>query len=186
MTSVSHREVTQAVEELVDLVDTSGRVMARGVPRSQACDGLLLQIVIVVVRSPAGILVHRRALSKDVNPGFYDHVCGAVRSGETPQAAAVREAREETGVAVHNLRLVHQGVNSYSRWRWLYAAETDDVPTGWDPSEVAWAGFMTTEDLARAETAGETFVDGFFQDLTAALPATSVGMAAHPMTTPPK
>ena len=104
--------------EFVDLVDAAGRVVSRGVPRGDAdtAAGVHLRIVIVVVCNLRGqVLVHRRAASKSVDPGRIDHVCGVVSSGETPDQAARREAREELGVTLDGLWDVEQGVNAYGR-----------------------------------------------------------------------
>lgn len=57
-----------------------------------------MQIVIAVIFNSLGqVLVHRRAQTKRVNGGDIDHVCGGMRSGETPTDAARREAEGEVG-----------------------------------------------------------------------------------------
>ena len=104
--------------ELVDLVDVSGNVKQRGVPRSEIelYPDLHLQIVIGVVINKEGfILVHKRARTKKVNPGDVDHVCGGVISGEKPEEAMVRESMEETGIRPLNVRIVASGINSFSQ-----------------------------------------------------------------------
>jgi isopentenyldiphosphate isomerase len=61
---------------------------------------LLHRAVFVVVRSIRGeVLVHRRAESKDLWPGFWDiAVGGVVSAGEGYAAAARRELAEELGI----------------------------------------------------------------------------------------
>ena len=57
--------------EFVDLVDASGTIQKKGVPRSEADSypDLHLQIVIGVIIDKEGrILVHQRAKTKKVNP----------------------------------------------------------------------------------------------------------------------
>ncbi|MFJ1560594.1 NUDIX domain-containing protein [Streptomyces mirabilis] len=113
-----------AATELVDLVDRHGTTRKTGIPRTQAdhLDGLYLPIVLVVITHIDGrILIHQRATTK-TQPGAIDHVCGAIRSGETPDEAAHRETREETGATLTSLRLVHAGVNEHGRYRHLYVA----------------------------------------------------------------
>lgn len=157
--------------ELVDLVDATGRIVARAVPRGGPhARGMYVQIVVVIIRDAAGrILVHRRSMAKDVSAGALDHACGAILSGETPEAAARREAREETGVEISELRPVHAGVNVNGRWRHLFAATTDDTPNLalTDPGEVSSLDFVDPLTLARWRADGEHFVSGFFDDLNA-------------------
>jgi len=154
--------------ELVDLVDTSGKIQKRGVPRSEAdlYPDLHLQIVIgVIVDTEGRILVHQRAKTKKVNPGDIDHVCGGVMSGETPEEAAARETMEETGVKPGNLRVITQGINKYNRFRYLLAGESNDTPGLTDPAEVEWVRFISLDELREKQHSGEfTFVDEFFED----------------------
>lgn len=163
-----------AKSEHIDLVDSSGKVVRANIPRDDAAhyDGLHMQVVIAVVRNKNGeFLVHQRALSKKVNPGDMDHVCGAMIAGENPETAAAREALEEGGVHITNAKIVHAGVNEYGRWRYLLAAVTDDEPDASliDPTEVAHVGFYSLEALHQKQASGEfTFVDGFFDDIALA------------------
>ncbi|MFI6450028.1 NUDIX domain-containing protein [Streptosporangium amethystogenes] len=161
--------------ETVDLVNSEGHVVKRAVPRQDAgrYEGLHLSIVIVVIFNRIGqILIHRRSLTKDVNPGDIDHVCGALVSGETPHEAAHRETREELGVSLHNLHVLHRGINPYDRYRYLFIGETDENPRRdeIDPEEVDWVGYEHPAVLIAKRESGElTFIDGFFDDLDVAL-----------------
>jgi len=86
-----------------------------------------------IVVGPRGVLllVHRRL-------GFWMQPGGHVEPGESPWAAAVRETREETGVAVHHPPtgplLVHADVHEAARshihldLRFLVLAPDDDEP----------------------------------------------------------
>lgn len=148
-----------------------GRPKLLGVCRDQASthSGLHLPIVLVVVRHADGrILVHQRSAQKS-QPLAFDHVCGAIRSGEEPEAAARREAFEETGATLDSLRFVSSGVNAYGRFRHLYAAatRTPGHELAGDASEVAWVGYVTEEEVGR----GLQVVRGFFDDLAAAVPS---------------
>lgn len=159
--------------ELVDLVDGSGTVIKYGISRSEAdlYLNLHVQIVIGVIFDKEGrILVHRRAQTKEVNPGDIDHVCGGVKSGEKPEEAIVREADEETSTKPQNLRIVLQGVNTYNRYRTLFVGESDDEPEQGDPTEVEWVRFIHPDELREKLNSGEfTFVDDFFEDTGLAL-----------------
>ncbi len=160
------------MSESVDLVDRAGVVRVTGAPRAEADNipGLHMQIVIVVVIRDGRVLAQQRALTKSVDPGAVDHVCGAVLSGETPEAAARREALEEAGVRLRNTRMVTRGVNGYGRYRYLLSADTLDTPRVVDPGEVAWVGFRHVAHLLDAQKDGEVaFTKDYFADLRAAL-----------------
>lgn len=163
------------MSELIDLVDPNGAIVQSSVPRDDAAEyeGLHMQIVIAVIQNKAGkFLVHKRSMQKRVNPGDIDHVCGGMYSGETPEAAVVREAREEGGVSIGNSKIIHASVNEYNRYRYLIAATSNDTPdpTFLDPAEVEWAAFYSLEELEQKRDSGEfTFVDGFFEDIFLAL-----------------
>lgn len=159
------------MSELVDLVNSSGEVQLRGIPRSEVphYPDLHMQIVIAVVVDSLGrMLVHRRA--KEPNIGSYDHICGAISSGESPEEAAAREATEETGVQPRELRVVAHGVNEYSRYRYLLVGQTQGEPPIGNPAEVQWVGYLHPDELRAGQASGEfAFVDGFFEDVALAL-----------------
>ena len=117
--------------ELVDLVDASGKIQKKGVARDEIerYPDLHLQIAIAVAFNSEGkVLVQRRALTKNTCPGDLDHTCGALKSGETPEAAIHREALEETGLTFYDLKMVDQNLNSYNRYRYLLVARADGEP----------------------------------------------------------
>lgn len=159
--------------ELVDLVDASGNVQKRGIPRYETDNhaNLHLQIIIGVIFDDEGrILVHQRARTKSVNPGDIDHVCGAVISGETPEEAFVRESLEETGVFPKNTVIITQGVNKYNRYRYLVVGESSDLPGKPNLKEVEWIQFIQPEELRARYKEGEfSFVDEFFKDTELAI-----------------
>lgn len=167
------------MEELVDLVDNTGRSRLLGVPRSEVrrrkgefiAQGLFQPIVIVVVSDVEGrIVAHVRAESKGDDGGLeVDHVCGVVASGETWQEAAYREAAEEIGVQIYDLSLVHQGVNVYQRYRTLAFARSSEEPQIVREDEVARVFSASPEELRALESTEMRFVRGFFSDLDLAM-----------------
>lgn len=159
--------------ELVDLVDSDGVIVKEGIPRNEIDQfpNLHMQIVIAVIFNDKGeVLVHRRALTKSVNRGDVDHVCGGVIAGESLESAAIREGLEETGAISSQLRKLKQGVNQYNRFRTLFVGEANQIPEEVDPKEAEWVKFMSVDELKAAKENGTlTFVHDFFDDLDTAL-----------------
>ena len=159
--------------EFVDLVDSTGQIQQKGIPRTEIdrFPDLHLQIVIVVVFDSQGrILVHKRGMSKKVNPGDIDHICGGVHSSESVEQAASRETLEEAGIEPDKLEVVLKGVNKYNRYRTLLIGESTKEPKVMDSTEVEWVRFIHPDELKTKMNSGEfTFVDEFFEDTALAV-----------------
>lgn len=175
------------IHERVDLVDASGVPRILGMTRMElkerkaelVANGLYQPIVIVVVVDQQDrVVVQVRGTAKAGDgDGEVDHVCGVIASGESWEKAARREAQEEIGVALAELLLVTQSVNSYQRHRTLAVARIDQVPCVVDPGEVARVFPATAEELTTLEGDGKArFVRGFFSDLSMALERLNVGV----------
>jgi len=59
----------------------------------------------VIVRGNS-VLLLKRSPDKSHLPGYWDPCSGRMESGETPEQAVIREAREETGLTVEPLRVL--------------------------------------------------------------------------------
>ena len=59
-----------------------------------------LVCVVFVVEHDGRLLLLRRSAAKDHAPGEWESGSGGILPGETPQAAVLREAKEETGLEV--------------------------------------------------------------------------------------
>ncbi|MCX6515065.1 MAG: NUDIX domain-containing protein [Actinobacteria bacterium] len=69
-------------------------------------------VFIAVMSEKGDLLVHKRAETKDIWPGWWDiAVGGVVAPGETWADAAVRELREELGIESVGLELL--GIGAY-------------------------------------------------------------------------
>lgn len=157
--------------EFVDLVNSNGEVRLRNISRDEVPNypDLHMQIVIVVAfDSLQRVLVHRRGEDKS-DGKKHDHICGGIKSGETPEEAAVREGTEETGVILSNIRRVHEGINEYGRWSHLLVANAAGDPFISNPKEVMWVGYVPLDELRQKHKEGDGFVDGFFEDIERAL-----------------
>lgn len=119
-----------AGDELVEWIDEDGRVLEVVSRRRMRAENLRHRSVGIVVFSTDGrLLVHRRADTKDLRPGWWDVMAGGVVApGEADDVAARRELAEELGV--DGTRLTSLGVG---RW--------DDV----DSREICRL-FLTTHD----------------------------------------
>ena len=157
------------MSELVDLVDKDGVVVQTGVERDDAAvyPNAFMRIVIGVITNSSGdILIHERANTKSVARNCIDHVCGGIISGESPEDAFIREARDEVGVVPTDIQVVAEGVNAYGRYRILMHGVSNEEPTDVNFDEVNWAGWRSKEELQTGKTTGFLkFVDGFFEDL---------------------
>lgn len=137
--------------ELVALYDRAGAEI--GVERRAVVyrDGLWHAGTGVLVRSPDGrsVVLHRRTADKLVFPGAYDcWAGGVVGPGEAPADAAARELAEELGVVaplrpIDRFRFDRDGLRYH-----VFTYETVwDGPLRPQPTEVAWAGWVTLDEL---------------------------------------
>lgn len=87
--------------ELFQLVDREGRPVGQATREQAHGNPRLIHLVVHlhVFDSTGRLLLQKRALGKDTNPGRWDtSVGGHVRAGEEVRAALTREAREELGI----------------------------------------------------------------------------------------
>lgn len=162
--------------ELVNLVNEHGRLQHAGVPRSElprdiAGEGLYIEAVTIVLLSGANeIVVGQRASGKKTFPDHYDHICGALETGETVTEAAYREAYQEFGIShFTELMPVTAGVNVNQIYRHLRLGRSNDEPEIMRLKEVAAIHRLGRTALEAKLKLGWQFVPGFFDDLNLAL-----------------
>src|SRR5438128_2431355 len=95
----------KTAEDIFDVVDKRDEVIDRQ-PRSFVhAHGLLHRAVhVLVFNSKGDLFLQKRSMKKDREPGVWVSSCsGHVDSGETYDETAVRELREEIGLAVKSV-----------------------------------------------------------------------------------
>jgi 8-oxo-dGTP diphosphatase len=70
-----------------------------------------LVIHTVIYNNEHKVLIVRRAKANDILPRYWDIPGGTLEDGEDPAAGAIREAKEETGLDIVNLRLFFEHSN---------------------------------------------------------------------------
>jgi 8-oxo-dGTP pyrophosphatase MutT (NUDIX family) len=87
-------------DELVVIVDADNNEIDAVTRREMRVAGLIHRAAYILVFNPGGeIFVQKRTQNKDVYPGYYDVAAGGVvLAGESYQASAGRELKEELGV----------------------------------------------------------------------------------------
>ena len=98
-------------DEMVEEIDLAGNVLRLVTRRKMRAEQLCHRSVFIAVMSEKGdLLVHKRAETKDIWPGWWDvAVGGVVAPGETRADAAVRELHEELGIEGVGLELLGTG-----------------------------------------------------------------------------
>jgi isopentenyldiphosphate isomerase len=133
-------------EELIDLLLPDGTPIGRAKPKSQVHrDGDLHRTVHLWIVTPDGrLLLQLRASTKVNHPSLWDvSVAGHVDAGERPEAAAIREAREELGIEIAESELAHLGS---IRERWVIEAQ------GYFDNEIQEI-YLVRRDVDRSELA---------------------------------
>ena len=107
--SIKIKQRKFAKEEWVPLVDESGNVTGQA-PRSQVHNGSKLLHPVVhlhVIDNQKNILLQKRPMSKQIQPGKWDTAVGGhISAGETLEKALEKEASEEIGLKNFKARLV--------------------------------------------------------------------------------
>lgn len=147
--------------EMVEEVDVLGNVLRLVTRREMRADALWHRAVFIAVRSSAGdLLVHRRAETKDVWPGWWDvAVGGVVAPGESWEVAAQRELSEELGVSGVGLHPLGTGAYRDGAVKLVAACfhAVCDGPFAFSDGEITETQWVAARDL-RARIGQDSFL----------------------------
>jgi len=151
--------VTAADAELVDVVDDAGRVVRVVTRREMRVRRLPHRTSYILVFNRRGeLFIHQRTPTKDVYPGHWDVAVGGVlAAGESFEAGAGREVREELGVepALEPLfPLRYADADTVVHGMAFQAVH--DGPFRLQPEEIVRGEFVTLEEI-EGRTAHEPF-----------------------------
>jgi len=141
--------------ELLVLCDTAGRAIGTA-PRSECHSNpdLLHAVVHVIVTNARGeLFLQKRSMSKDIAPGLWDtSVGGHIAPGESAMAAALREMREELGVAPGELTPTHQyAIRTRRESEFVHSFATQhEGPFDVDREEISDARFWSRCEIEAA------------------------------------
>jgi isopentenyldiphosphate isomerase len=141
-------------DEILPLVDEHGLVIGSATRSECHTNPKLIHPVVHlhVFNSKGEIYLQKRAMSKDLFPGFWDTAVGGhIGAGEAVEIALERETLEELSFKVENARLVAQYI-----WRNQYETEytytfvtTRDADIRFNPAEIDEGGFFSKSELSR-------------------------------------
>jgi 16S rRNA (adenine1518-N6/adenine1519-N6)-dimethyltransferase len=156
-----------AAPEVFDVVNERDEVVGRDTRAEVHRLGLMHRAVHVLIFNSAGqAFLQKRSMSKDRHPGVWDSsASGHVDSGEEYGPCAVREAREELGVALSEalqpLFKLPASPETDQEHVWVYEARHDG-PFHLNPQEIERGEWLDPKDVsARVKTRPEEFAPAF-------------------------
>jgi isopentenyldiphosphate isomerase len=147
-------EETGTPAEFFDVVNQDDAVVGRATRREVHARGLLHRAVHVLVFNEAGeVFLQKRSQNKDTAPGAWDSsASGHVDAGEDYDGCAVRELREEIGLALARaptrwlrLRACEETGNEFV---WVYR-EDDEGPFTLHPEEIERGAWYRPAEIVR-------------------------------------
>lgn len=141
-------------EEIFDVVNEQDDVIGQQIRREVHRLGLRHRAVhVLVFNARSELFLQKRSMTKDTFPGAWDSsASGHVDTGETYDACAVRELREELGLVVTDIGERLFKINSCpetgQEFVWVYRC-TAEGPFTLHPEEIERGGWFTPESVTR-------------------------------------
>jgi isopentenyl-diphosphate delta-isomerase type 1 len=140
-------------EEIFDVVDDRDEVIGRERRSEVHRQGLNHRAVHVLVFNAAGkLFLQKRSMSKDTFPGVWDSsASGHLDAGEPYDACAVRELREELGLALdappERLFKIDAGADTGQEFVWVYRCRAEG-PFTLHPEEIERGDWFSPVQVA--------------------------------------
>lgn len=151
MESMSAAHPENSPDEMVEEVDHLGNVVGLVTRKEMRRLGLWHRSVFIAVMSRDGqLLVHKRAATKDLWPGWWDvAIGGVVAPGEEWDRAAERELSEELGVVGEALTSLGRGAYMDKEVKVVASVHLviTDGPFTFADGEIAEAHWVTPAEL---------------------------------------
>lgn len=101
-----------------------------------------IEVAACIVRDAAGRVLMAERRPEQISGGFWEIPGGKIEPGETAEAAAIRELREETGLSAQRLRMVSRYTHRFATrsiaLTLFEAAEWSGTPSGRENQHVSW------------------------------------------------
>ena len=117
---------------------------------------------VVIVNSKHAILLQKRSMLKNSNPGKWGICGGKINLGETPIDAAVRETLEEIGINIERSKLkeIRKAANGKGYFTIFYIKQDLDIKEcRLKKDEVEAIRYFRVEELERLENEGFEWLD---------------------------
>ncbi|HLX96041.1 MAG TPA: NUDIX domain-containing protein [Verrucomicrobiae bacterium] len=141
-------------EEIFDVVNERDEVVGQNTRREVHACGLLHRAIHVLVFNTRGeIFLQKRSITKDREPGKWDSSSsGHVDSGEDYDACAIRELREELGLAVQKtperMFKIDACTGTDQEFVWIYRCAAEG-PFRLHPDEIECGEWFAPEAVTR-------------------------------------
>lgn len=137
--------------EYCDLYDRDGQPTGQVIVRGDAIPERCYRMIagVLCVHTDGSILLMKRHPSKRTHPGLFEaSASGSVMAGETAQAAAVRELREETGIHCKQVQPLYQEAGDGRLYRgFLAQVDCDKQSVRLQPGETVDYRWVNRSEL---------------------------------------
>ncbi|MFZ1072031.1 MAG: NUDIX domain-containing protein [Verrucomicrobiia bacterium] len=141
-------------EEIFDVVNERDEVVGQNTRGEVHRLGLKHRAIhVLVFNAGGGVFLQKRSMKKDREPGKWDSSSsGHVDSGEDYDTCAVRELREEIGLAVtktpERLFKIAACPETDAEFVWVYRCQAEG-PFQLHPDEIECGGWFTPDEISR-------------------------------------